>query len=130
MAILYKTLSRSNPLDRSQNLFYGTKVSAGKCSLETIAQEISEYAGQSQGTVIGILRDLNTKLIQMVQQSYGIDMGNVGKLKGKIWADTTSEEDEFTADNIYAVGVRLVPSTRLKGEIALDSGNVEFVKYE
>ena len=80
--------------------------------------------------IIGLLRDLNTKLIEMIQQSYGIDMGNVGKLKAAFQSTKAASADSVTADNIERITVRFLPSTRLKGEVALDSGNVTLTKYE
>ena len=129
MAILYNVVLRDSPVDGTSR-YYAQRVSSGLCTLETIAQEISEYAGQSEGTVYGILVDLNKEMITQMLQSYGISMGNIGKMKLKFIKPVKCDsEDAVTADTVTQCGIIYTPSSTLKAKLDVDNTDVSFTYY-
>ena len=129
MALLYNIVRRESPMDGAGR-YYAQRVSAGVCTLADIAKEISEYAGQSEGTVYGLLVDLNNEMVTQLLNSYGIEMGNIGKLKLKfVHNGTVDTVDEVTADNVKECRIHYVPSATLKSQLDVDNTDVEFTYY-
>ena len=62
MPILYKVINRKDPrAPEGPGKYYASKMGLGMVTTKLLAKEIAERAGQSEGTVLGLLQDLETK---------------------------------------------------------------------
>lgn len=132
MAQLYHLVKRNDPAtpsDNSTGLYYASRLSMGQVSTETLAKELAEEAGQSQGSVLGLLEDLNNEIVEQLLMGYKVRLGNIGLLGLRFFGTGSATEEEYSTDNINNVRIKFVPSTALKSKIAMDSGNVTLVEY-
>lgn len=117
-------------MDQGQTLYYASRLSMGQVSTETLAKELAEEAGQSQGSVLGLLEDLNNEIVEQLLMGYKVRLGNIGLLSLRFFGDGSETEEAYVTDNINNVRIKFVPSTTLKSKIAMDSGNVTLVQYD
>lgn len=128
MAQLYKIINRKSPTD-SVTRKYASRMNIGKVDTETLAEELADEAGQSEGTILGLLEDLNNEIVSQLLMGYKVRMGNIGTLGLRFTGAGSASEEEYDTDNIRRVRIGFLPSTTLKSRIAMDSGNVDLVLY-
>lgn len=130
MSIIYKLHSKKNPMDSSDVKYFARRVSTGTVDTETLAQEIAVRAGQSEGTVLGLLEDLNEEILSQLMQSYKVRLGNVGVVSLRFKGAGVDSEDDYRSTNIDRVKLNLKASSTLKNAVSVDDEDVSFVKYE
>lgn len=113
MAVLFNVQSRRNPKDRSEK-YYAVHQNSGLVPLYTGAEEVAKRAGQSEGAVIGLLRDIFNEAVFWMKEGYSVRLGNLGILHPAYSCRGASSVDEFKVDNIKKVKIHLRPSVLLK----------------
>lgn len=128
MPILYRTVSRQKPGTQDpENLkWYPIRNSTGLITTEALAKEIAESAGQSEGTVLGLLQDLHNEVINQLKNGYSVRLGNIGILRPTIMSMGMATEEEVDAKCVKKINVRFLPSIGLKGTIDLTNGYLDF----
>ena len=130
MPCVYKIIQRRNPRDiEGPKKFYGSKVSLGCVTTKTLAKEIGERAGQSEGAVLGMLRDLQNEVVDLLLQGYSVRLGNIGILYTTLKSDGADTAKGWDLSYLQSVRLRLRPSVELNNSTALDSGNLDFKLY-
>lgn len=129
MSQIYHTVCRESPID-GVSRYYAQRVSSGTVSVEDLASEIASEAGQSEGTVLGLLYDLNNEICERLLAGYNVRLGNIGLLGLRFQGSGVEDEDEYSPELIDRVLLRLTPSSALKSALDVDSGNVSYTRIE
>lgn len=128
MPLLYKIVGRQKPGtgDPTSVKYYLSRNSTGLITTDIIAKEIAESAGQSEGTILGLLQDLHNEIITYLKNGYSIRMGNIGILRPSIHSEGKEKAEDLSAANIKRIGVCFLPSVNLKSSISLANPNLSF----
>ncbi len=130
MAIRYKIVEKKNPLKREEpGKFYAEKVSLGVISTEQIANEIADRAGQSVGTVKGLLIDIQKEVANKLKNGFSVKLGEIGTIRTSIKGYGSTTEAEYNINLVRSIPVRLVPSPHMKNQLKLDKLNFEKIDF-
>lgn len=128
MPIIYRVIQRQKPgtQDPENCKFYMSRNSTGLITTKIIASEIAASAGQSEGTILGLLEDLHNEIVNHLKNGYSVRMGNIGILRCTLQSTGQETEDLVDSSTIKRINVRLVPSVDLKKSIDLTNPNLDF----
>lgn len=130
MPILYKVIKRKNPRNPEVPArFYGSKIGLGMVTTKLLAKEIAERAGQSEGTVLGLLQDLQREVLTWLQQGYSVRLGNIGILYVKFNGLGADTAEKYDPGYITKVMVRFYPSKDLKSTVSMDNDKLDLQRY-
>lgn len=128
MPLIYRVIARQKPgtEDPENKKYYLSRNSTGLIKTETIAHEIAISAGQSEGTILGLLQDLHNEILSHLKNGYSVRLGNIGILHPTItsWGEET--EEEVDASSVSKINVRFIPSIGLKKSVELTNSYLDF----
>lgn len=128
MPYFFRIAERKDPRNpEGQGKYYGIKRSAGRISLVLIAKEIAERAGQSEGTVIGLLEDLHNEMVRLLQLGFKVRFANLGVFSLQIHGTGSATKEDYDPSFMQKIMVRWRPSTDLKTSMSLLNNDVQFV---
>lgn len=128
MPYFFRIAERKDPRNpEGQGKYYGIKRSAGRINLNFIAKEIAERAGQSEGTVIGLLEDLHNEMVRLLQLGYKVRFANLGVFSLQIHGTGSATKEDYDPSFMQKIMVRWRPSTDLKSSMSLLNDEVQFV---
>lgn len=128
MPLIYRVVGRQKPgTEGPENKkYYLSRNSTGLIKTETIAHEIAISAGQSEGTVLGLLQDLHNEILSHLKNGYSVRLGNIGILHATITSSGRETEKEVDAACVKQVNVRFIPSVGLKNSVDLTNEYLDF----
>ena len=130
MPILYKVINRKDPrAPEGPGKYYASKMGLGMVTTKLLAKEIAERAGQSEGTVLGLLQDLQREVLTWLQQGYSVRLGNIGILYVKFNGLGADSAEKYDPAYIMKVMVRVHPSTDLKSTVSMDNDKLDLQRY-
>ena len=128
MPILYKVINRKDPrAPEGPGKYYASKMGLGMVTMKLLAKEIAERAGQSEGTVLGLLQDLQREVLTWLQQGYSVRLGNIGILYVKFNGLGADSAEKY--DPVYITKVMVHPSTDLKSTVSMDNDKLDLQRY-
>lgn len=128
MPLLYRVVSRQKPGSQNPETakYYMSRNSTGLVTTETIAKEIAESAGQSEGTILGLLQDLHNEIFNQLKNGYSVRLGNIGILHPTIQSNGEDSPEKVDAMRVRKINVRFVPSIGLKSSVDLSNELLDF----
>ena len=115
MAVNYSISLRKNPKDaEAVPKAYATAQTLGTYSLNALAKRIAAQSTVSRADVNAVISSLVDNILDVLQEGYQADLGELGKLRLHIISEGAETLEAFTSDNIKAVNVRFVPGETLK----------------
>jgi predicted histone-like DNA-binding protein len=77
----YKTIQRTNPLDRTKSKWYASPVNEGKISKSEPAKETVDISSLSRGDVSNVIESLTDVVPRYLLTGKSISPGDVGALR-------------------------------------------------
>ena len=85
MGILYKSLKRANPQDRTQpEKYYAAIAKNGSSDFETLAEMISEQSALSSTDCLAVLNILEVNIVRELRQGRIVRLGKLGSFQVSI----------------------------------------------
>lgn len=130
MAILYKIRSQKIPLEE-KTVYYGQHVNMSNITLDTIAEDIAKRAGQSKGTVVGLLEDLFEEMLTWILAGYSVSFNEIGSFHVSISTFGADTKDAFDIrERFRRAIIRVTPSTAFKKKVALTNPDIHLKKVD
>lgn len=115
---LYKVIERKDPRTPSgQGNYYAVKLNLSKVTNKELAEYIATRAGQSQGTVLGLLEDMFQEMLRFLYDGYSVQFGDIGTLRCSFSGLGSENKDDWNTDLLSRVKVLFTPSAELKADI-------------
>lgn len=130
MPFLYHKIQRKNPQDRgAAPLWYLSRVSTGRATVDVISKRVARLSGHSFGVVKGVLHDLLEISVENLKAGNNVQIGDLGTCRLVLRTEGAETEDVFKLNSMKR-GVKCVfiPSPTLKQAISLDT--VQLVSSE
>ncbi len=118
--ILYKVIERKDPRNmEAPGKWYAVKFGTGSVGVPRLAAEVAEHAGQSEGTVTGLLRDLLTEMQKWLLLGHSVRLGEIGVFSLTLNGSGSDTREDYDPSNVTRVRVRFTPSADLKSSTSL-----------
>ena len=113
-----KLISRSNPLDRTQNPKYYAKMeNEGVVDLYALAKQITKYSSLSLGDVLNVLENMIDAASLFLLMGRGVRIGRLGMLRIVLKSDGVDTPEEFNYNLIHRVKLHFTPNVQLKKQL-------------
>ena len=115
MGILYKSLKRANPQDRTQpEKYYAAIAKNGSSDFETLAEMISEQSALSATDCLAVLNILEVNIVRELRQGRIVRLGKLGSFQVSISSNGLDTQDEVTADAIKGAKILFRPAKMMR----------------
>lgn len=130
---LYKIIERKDPrTPDEEGKYYASKLNLSKVTNRELAEYIATRAGQSQGTVFGLLEDMFQEMLRYLYDGYSVQFGDIGTLRCSFNGLGVENKEDWDTDLLSRVRVLFTPSAELKADIRPGSPyiNLELVNFK
>lgn len=121
----YRVVARKSPSTHEVK-YYANPVDAGTVTTDDLAKEIAGRCSLTYGDLLNVFRNLNDVIPKYLSMGLHVKLNGLGTLFLSLKSDGTQSKEEFKADNISQIRIRIYPATELKHDV-LDQIRLEKV---
>ncbi len=125
--IKYNLISRKNPITK-EYVFHAQAVPVNPIMLDDIADEISGQCTVTAHDIKAVLSALEESVTKHLRNGDSVRLGDLGSFHARISSASAATEEDFTMENMRAIRVRFVPSSKLRYELSLSNPNMKLVR--
>lgn len=126
MSIPYKARKRTNPMDRSEALFYPCSTFYSEIGTEKICENISTSTSLSISDVQAVIRSLLDWIPNYLSEGHSVRLDNLGIFKLGISGTGEATAEAVGSDNITSTKILFLADTKLKAKFV----NASFKKVD
>lgn len=112
----YRVVARKSPITHDVK-YYANPVTAGYVTTEDLAKEIAGRCSLTYGDLLNVFRNLNDVIPKYLSMGLHVKLNGLGTLFLSLKSNGTETKEEFTADNIKEIHIRIYPATELKHDV-------------
>jgi len=118
--LYYNVVKRARPGKSSGDgmVYYPHPHRPGTCSLDDIADSISNASTLSRADVHGVLVALSDEVASRVSQGYVVELGHLGRFKLNLKTELEDAPEKVAARSITGTRLNFLPSKYLKQRLA------------
>lgn len=123
---LYKIAERKDPRNSDgAGKFYAIKINQSTMDVGEIAKIIAERAGQTEGTVKGLLEDLFKAAVPHLQRGESVQLGDIGRIRLSLRGASANTEEELDTSYFTNLHIVFTPTVEMKESLSLDNDEVK-----
>ncbi len=119
----YRVIARKSPLTQEVK-YYASPVNAGSVTTADIAKEIAGRCSLTYGDMLNVFRNINDVIPKYLSMGLHVKLNGLGTFFLSLKSFGAATKEDFTADNIDKLCIRIYPSKELKHDVN------EEVKFE
>ena len=114
--------------EKEQPTLYPQIVVSGTKNLKDLAKDIARRSTVHEGTVVGLLCDLESIIANYLADGYNVKLGELGTFSATLTCRKVTDKSEIRAASVHFDNIKFKPTRKFRKEVR-SKGKLERAKY-
>lgn len=114
--------------EKEQPTLYPQIVVSGTKSLKDLAKDIARRSTVHEGTVVGLLCDLESIIANYLADGYNVKLGELGTFSATLTCRKVTDKSEIRAASVHFDNIKFKPTRKFRKEVR-SKGRLERAEY-
>ena len=114
--------------EKEQPTLYPQIVVSGTKSLKDLAKDIARRSTVHEGTVVGLLCDLESIIANYLADGYNVKLGELGTFSATLTCRKVTDKSEIRAASVHFDNIKFKPTRKFRKEVR-SKGKLERAEY-